>query len=301
MAGLSVLDDVKSRLSVFKNMYDIIRIVDPLGKCTIDCPENGEAAEGSLCYDFWKRGSSCENCISMRAHLEKETFHKLEYKDEKLFLIIASPIEKYGSEYIVEILKDVTDNGLIHGNEREMGEDIEFLIKEMNEKVVTDELTKVYNRRYINERLPIDINSSILNGFPMSIIMADIDYFKKINDTYGHLIGDKIIRDFAQIIKESIRKYTDWVGRYGGEEFLIVLNNIHPNDAYRVCEKIRKNIEEHIFKYDDYEIKITSSFGLYSISNEKLNVEGYIELADRNLYEAKKGGRNKTVISRQAH
>lgn len=301
MAGLSILDDVKNRLSVFKNMYDIIRIVDPMGKCTIDCPENGEGAEGSLCYDFWKRGSSCENCISMRAHLEKDTIHKLEYKDEKLFLIMASPIETGSKEYIVEILKDVTDNGLVPENDIKMDENIELLIKEMNEKVVTDELTKVYNRRYINERLPVDINNSILYGLPMSIIMADIDYFKKINDTYGHLIGDKVIVDFAQIIKESIRKSTDWVGRYGGEEFFIVLNNIHPNDAYRVCEKIRKNIEEHIFKYDEHEIKITSSFGLYSISNEKLNVDDYIELADRNLYKAKKGGRNRIVISKQAH
>ncbi|MFL0195442.1 diguanylate cyclase [Clostridium sp. WILCCON 0269] len=163
------------------------------------------------------------------------------------------------------------------------------------ENTVTDGLTGIYNRRYINERLPIDVNNSIIHGHPLSVIMTDIDHLKNINDKYGHVVGDRIIKDFANLIKNSIRKGSDWVGRYGGDEFLIVLNNTELENAYNVAEKIRKTISDTIFEYGDTNVRITSSFGLYSIEDEKLDVENILIKVDKNLYEAKRKGRNRTV------
>ncbi|MPN42749.1 putative diguanylate cyclase DgcT [bioreactor metagenome] len=127
--------------------------------------------------------------------------------------------------------------------------------------------------------------------------MADIDFFKVVNDTYGHLIGDKVIRDIAKLIQASIRKDQDWVGRYGGEEFLITLNNTDVKDAFIVCEKIRKIIENTTFEYEEAKVKVTASFGVYGIVSTKLDIEGFINAADKSLYAAKVTGRNKTVIS----
>lgn len=117
----------------------------------------------------------------------------------------------------------------------------------------------------------------------------------RINDTNGHVIGDKVLKDVAELISDSIRKDTDWVGRYGGEEFLIVLNNTEGNDALKVAEKIRRSLENTNFIYDNLTIKITSSFGVYCVKNKEVTVDELIFSVDKNLYEAKNTGRNKIV------
>lgn len=158
-----------------------------------------------------------------------------------------------------------------------------------------DELTGLYNKRYLNKMLLIDINRNRLLGYPMCLIMADLDFFKQVNDTYGHEIGDKVLRDFADILKGAIRKGSDWAARYGGEEFLIVANNTDLEGGYKLAEKIRRLVEEKVFDYGGIKITITASFGVYCIKNTEIDIEKFIELADKNLYEAKRRGRNKTV------
>ena len=164
------------------------------------------------------------------------------------------------------------------------------------QKTNTDDLTGVYNRRYINERLAIDISNSNINGQPLSIIMADIDYFKDVNDKYGHVVGDRIIKDFDIRLKNSIRMDFDWIGRCGGDEFIIVLNNTELENAYKVAERIRKRIAGTLFVYDDVNIKVTSSFGVYCTKNRKSDIENILIEVDKNLYEAKKKGGNRTII-----
>jgi diguanylate cyclase (GGDEF)-like protein len=125
--------------------------------------------------------------------------------------------------------------------------------------------------------------------------MADIDFFKDVNDTYGHVIGDKVLKDFAALISESINNDSCWAARYGGEEFIIVLNNIDIETSYEVAEKIRKRLEEKIFVYDEIHIKITSSFGVYCVDNKKIEINDLINEVDKNLYKAKQSGRNITI------
>ncbi|MGV2644872.1 diguanylate cyclase, partial [Clostridium perfringens] len=119
-----------------------------------------------------------------------------------------------------------------------------------------------------DERLPIDILKSASQKSPLSIIIADIDFFKSINSNYGHLAGDYILFEFASLIKNSIRKDSDWVARYGGEEFIIVLDNTDSNTAFEISEKIRKKVEEKVFEYEDNKINITSSFGIYTLDED---------------------------------
>lgn len=295
---MEVIEEIEDMLSGFKNLYDSIRVVYPFNKEVLLNEESTNQSINKNCYCLWDKDTFCENCISMRAYLENDTFVKLEYLNDQVYLIIATPLLIRGNRYIVEIIKNISKTGYMQNIKIGSLEGQQSLIYQMNEKIIKDELTDIYNRRYIDERLPVDINNSAYIGEPLSVIMADIDFFKKVNDQYGHVIGDKVLKEFAKLIKKSIRN-TDWVGRYGGEEFLIVLNNTNNKEAYEKSEELRKLVEKNEFCFDNLTIKITASFGVYSINNIRLDSENLISNVDKNLYKAKKSGRNKTIINEQ--
>lgn len=169
------------------------------------------------------------------------------------------------------------------------------LIEKMSEEIFKDGLTKVYNRRFIEERFLLEVYHTATHEKPLSIIMTDIDHFKRINDAYGHTIGDRVLKDFVQTIKGCIRSSTDWVARYGGEEFLIVLSGADGQIAYQVAEKIRKAVETARFQYEKHSVQLTASFGTYTVASPDVPYEEIMQRVDANLYLAKNSGRNRTV------
>ncbi len=301
---MDIVLDIKGRLSLFKNFYDAVRVVDPIKKkVMLNKTNEYECNHGKIikdcfwivnCHDIWKKESGCENCISKKAFLKNDTFVKLEHNNGNVYLVIASPIEIEDKRYVVEILKDITNNGEIVDRSGEITY-LDLTMNNIGESIAKDYLTGVYNKRYINQRLQREIERNIKRDMPTIVIMADIDFFKNINDTYGHIIGDRILKDFSEILRSNIRSSSDWVGRYGGEEFLIVLNNTDQRVGVLVSEKLRKLIEEKDFIYDDLKIKITASFGLYEVAKEE-EISDIIKHADDKLYVAKMTGRNKTAF-----
>jgi len=154
----------------------------------------------------------------------------------------------------------------------------------------TDQLTKIYNRVYLDEVLHNQHYRYKRNQEACSIILLDIDFFKEVNDEYGHIVGDKILIEFAQLLEASVRD-GDIVGRWGGEEFLIVLPHTILSQAEILAEKLRNKIETHHF---GVVVNKTASFGVCAFSDET-SIEKLIDKADMALYEAKKSGRNKVV------
>lgn len=299
---MEVLFKVKERLSIFKKFYDEIRVVDPINNKVFSDGFNLKVSDklnesnysSSSCYDIWGKSEMCTNCISKKAYLKNDTFMKLEYNQKNIFLVLASPIEIEERKYVVEILKDITNNGEIVEGTGET-DYLDLTIKTMGENLVKDYLTGVYNKRYIDQRFSKEANRNLKESIPTTVIMTDIDSFKRVNDTYGHLIGDKILRDFAKVLNNNIRENSDWIGRYGGEEFIIVLNNTNMKNGVKVAEKLRKIIEKMSFDYDEISVKITASFGVCEVS-EKEDPFDTIKNADEKLYMAKMAGRNKTVF-----
>ncbi len=168
--------------------------------------------------------------------------------------------------------------------------------KEEAEKLaITDPLTGLYNRRYLEEKLSHELIRAKAYSRYLSIIMADIDYFKKINDTYGHKVGDEVLKGLALILKANIRG-EDVVARYGGEEFVIVLPNVSKYDAYRIAERIRIEIEETSFKEIGVPEKITVSFGISSFPDDGEEAIDLLKKADQALYQAKSLGRNRVEV-----
>lgn len=167
----------------------------------------------------------------------------------------------------------------------------------IRELTITDSLTKLYNRRYIDEQLPLDLTRSFEKDKPLSVIYADIDYFKRINDQYGHIAGDRVLKKIADIFRHRIRKKDGWAARYGGEEFLICLPEIDQKTAIRISHRIRRAIELSHPMIEGQALKVTCSFGVQTVfkkSNIK-TVDEIVALVDKKLYEAKRSGRNRVI------
>jgi len=160
-----------------------------------------------------------------------------------------------------------------------------------------DPLTGILNRRFGMTRLNDEFARSIRSNSPLGVIMFDIDHFKKINDTYGHLIGDKVLIKLTQVSKEALREGDVFV-RYGGEEFLIVMPGASTSDVFNIAEKLRHLVEDFAISHKSQIIKITISLGGVSYPDYSAKeINELIGAADRNLYRAKNEGRNKTIIT----
>ncbi|HEX21368.1 MAG TPA: GGDEF domain-containing protein [Actinobacteria bacterium] len=159
-----------------------------------------------------------------------------------------------------------------------------------------DGLTGIYNFRYFSERLEIEWNRAVRYEKPLSLIMIDADLFKNVNDTYGHLSGDKVLRDLSELLQQHIRE-TDVLSRYGGEEFTIILPETHYQDAYNVAEKLRQAVADNTFKTADagIDIKLTISLGIANYPSTAFSRDDLIHQVDQTLYQAKK--RRNTLAS----
>ena len=186
---------------------------------------------------------------------------------------------------------------LIYAAARDITEHIESE-KKIREISIRDPLTDVYNRRYIYERLEGITAETFRENKVFSISILDIDRFKLINDQYGHQAGDFVLKEFSRIINNSLRSY-DLLGRFGGEEFIIVSMNAAKEEALVMIERVLETIRNEIFIYNDKEIRLTFSAGIadnLECDPDTLLIEKIIEKADNRLYEAKHTGRNKIII-----
>jgi diguanylate cyclase (GGDEF)-like protein len=181
----------------------------------------------------------------------------------------------------------------------EINQKLERANEELIDMSHRDPLTQIFNRRYFSEQSKrIKSFSQRNNNIPFSIITLDIDKFKKINDTYGHLVGDEVIIKVAHIIEAEVRT-SDIVARFGGEEFVMLLQDCDLDNAYKVAEKVRQDIEKAVVSvHIDTEVRFTVSIGVAQFNEtDNNNIELTLSRADEALYKAKNIGRNKTVVS----
>jgi diguanylate cyclase (GGDEF)-like protein len=161
---------------------------------------------------------------------------------------------------------------------------------------IYDTLTGLHNRRYFEERLGVDTQKSFYSGSPLSLVMVDIDHFKKVNDTFGHTEGDQVLCKISSLLKNSVRK-KDTVARYGGEEFILILPEASLESSFVIAERIRRLVENTSFEVGRAQVKITISMGISNFpSHRAKSKEELVKMADQALYDAKREGRNKVCI-----
>jgi diguanylate cyclase (GGDEF)-like protein len=177
--------------------------------------------------------------------------------------------------------------------------------EEIYRLTTTDGLTQVFNKRYLIETLERELSRSVRYGRDLALILFDIDHFKRINDTFGHLAGDAVLKQLAQLVQRSIRR-DDILARYGGEEFAVLCPECDLRQAAALAEKLRALISSHTFAFDTSIIPLTASMGvadardylqLFPDTRGALHTFELIKLADDRLYQAKHQGRNRVVSS----
>lgn len=291
--------DLEDYLNGLNNIFDIVRIVNPTMKKVVYQNGGGDTIfHGVDCYEFWDKGRTCDNCISVRALQEKKTLTKIEYNGDGVFMVMVTPVVFGDDLYVVEMLKDITETVLTTDlNVKNIIKSNDNIIAELNERIVTDELTGAYNRRFINERLPDDLEYANIKDESISVIMLDIDYFKEINDIYGHIAGDLVLKNLVNIINSNIRKNYDWVARYGGDEFLIVLRNSSNRIAKKIVAQIQFALKNEAIRFRSDKINITISFGIYTVEPRTKTFNEILHIVDNNLIKAKKCGKNRAISS----
>ncbi len=160
----------------------------------------------------------------------------------------------------------------------------------------TDELTNILNRRAFMARAQEEISFSNRNHGNLAILMCDVDFFKKINDKFGHPAGDQVLRDLAKILRMEMRK-EDMVARYGGEEFIILVRNTETSSVLKWAERVRSRVEKFSFTFQDKSIPATLSIGVHCNNEKIIALDEFIQKADNALYQAKHKGRNRVELA----
>ena len=168
------------------------------------------------------------------------------------------------------------------------------LYGEIERLAVTDGLTGLFNHRHFQEKLTQEFNRLERFSEPISLLIIDIDHFKKINDTYGHPVGDAVLKKVSGIIRKTIRNI-DIPARYGGEEFAVILLGTDTNGALKMAERLRKSIADARFSSEQNAFNVTVSIGISTHAREMRKKEDLVEQADKALYHAKRTGRNRSV------
>lgn len=160
----------------------------------------------------------------------------------------------------------------------------------------TDDLTQAHNKKAILDLLKDEFSRSQIKMVPLTLIMFDLDHFKQINDKYGHMAGDYVLKETCALIKNKMIRQKDALGRYGGEEFALVLRETPLQIAVDVAERIRSTIEKHPYQFDGKAIHVTISLGISTLDSTAKSSEDLLATADKALYDAKHQGRNRSCI-----
>lgn len=267
---------LEDEMETFRKVFSVVRV---LSKDEIPVDGKVKDTGHGNCFDFWKRGCPCENCISSRALAEKTQKTKLEFCRDDIYQVVSQYVEVDGEPCVVELIKSFKEESTI-----DLGNGKEFAAKlsDYFEKTYTDVLTGAYNRRYYEEKL----RTLKKDG---GVAMMDVDDFKIYNDLFGHGAGDKVLDEVAREIKRHIRK-TDKFVRYGGDEFLLYMPGIKREHFAKRIADIRESVD--ILRLEgNNAINPSLSIGAVMISGE--TVEDGVRKADELLYLAK---REKNVV-----
>lgn len=314
------LEELRERISRKLNWYELGPTLDDLSNVVLSAVGRGQREFGQFLIDIDERLQKIQNFVletiqaedglreeerlldqQMRSQIESMALSLDENDDvESLKMSIRSQVEN-----ITSVLDKFSETGrrLEENKAKELEamrlrfqaleEETRFFrkrLKEERSKALTDALTQLPNREAYDDRISMEYERWKRYRKPATLVIADVDHFKSINDNYGHLSGDKVLQIMAKEIQARLRQ-TDFVARYGGEEFVIILPETELNVAKNVLEKMRETVARLPFHFRDEKLQVTISFGLVEFSDDK-DTNALFDCADQALYKAKEAGRN---------
>lgn len=241
-----------------------------------------------------------ELCIGIRSRANTETVPIIILTNnpnakEKITLFQAGLIDGYFTMPIN--IEELAAYASVFLQRQFLQEELEEKNKLLSNISITDDLMEIYNRRYLMQRLEDELKKIKRYEYPLSALMIDLDFFKKVNDRYGHMQGDVTLKGLAALLKGNVRAM-DLICRYGGEEIVILMPHINFNGAKITAERLRSKVKAHDFGSKEVSIFVTISVGLVSFdSGDDLSVDKVIQALDKQLYQAKNSGRNKVCAA----
>lgn len=290
----TIFDSIRDPFSILDSDYRIIRVNEAYARMK---SKSTQDLIGKICYEVLEnRDSVCDACVIKRTFDAADPFAKdkivtLPDGSEVWVEIYTYPIidEDGRVSHVIEYIRDITDR-------KKSEEERKHLIEELNHLSRTDSLTGLLNRRALTERLEYEVNRAKRYHSELSLILCDIDNLKAINDTYGHNEGDRALQILSGTFSELVRR-PDIVGRYGGDEFMLILPETPISGAVNLAERVRTSVEKAGFKLTDEErIPISLSLGATSLHAADDDVNSLVQRSDDALYISKQTGRNKVTI-----
>jgi two-component system, cell cycle response regulator len=301
-----VLDHVDSDYDVQTRVtgLDELRVRRPGVGClvVIHAPVQNELGRRYvLAKDTTTIGRGRDNDIVLPSDCVSRRHARLEQRAGNLFVV---DLASTNGSFVNDDVHAVRERQLERGDRVKVGDtifkylsgsDIELQYHEIIHRMtVTDGLTDLANRKQLDAVLEEEINRARRHGRPLALLMLDIDHFKNVNDTHGHLTGDSVLRGLAAIMQRRLRP-SDRLGRYGGEEFCAILPETSLHNAAKIAEDLRALVETHAFVAEDKNIRVTMSVGAGVLTDDMTMADLY-RSADEMLYKAKRGGRNKVCF-----
>ena len=278
---IMTMQQAQMEMELYKKVFTVVRLLDKREFRLEENDNPGGDMELCHCYDFWKKEKPCTNCIAARAFEEKSVRTKLEYLDSDIYQVTARYVEIDGQPYVMELLRKMDEEFLVDLENRDR---LMEKLSGYNEKLYQDALTGVYNRRYYEDRIK-QMTASV------GVAMIDMDDFKIYNDTYGHNAGDLALITTVEAIRRCIRK-NDTLIRYGGDEFLLVLQGISETMFREKLKQIRTEIyNANVPTYS--RLQLSASIG--GVMSAGRTVEETVMEADKFMYLAK--NRKNTVVT----
>jgi len=309
-AEQSLLSGILQRASIFRCQVYEANDLESAAELTRRCRPDVVVLQSIIPYGHVRQ----EAVMSMR--------HLLRYQTEQAFIILAREEDQSAAVYALQegasdyLLIDQVQNdpmclyrsikNAVQRKQlerefsrtvdllRQRNQELEMLNQQLWKLSHTDELTGYFNRRHIVSRMEEEISRGLRYEMSLSIVLADIDHFKRINDTFGHLVGDRALQTIADLFRSKLRE-SDLIGRFGGEEFLLILPHTDLGGAEAFCHRLRDHVEKHPLQLGDQSITMTASFGISTLSPDVDTSHKLLRIADRNLYRAKYLGRNRVV------
>lgn len=277
-----------------EDLFDFYRIVEPVTHQVYDIEDDELVPYNELCYRVWNRKKECKNCSSIRALQEQNTIIKLEYVKSKIYLVFSVPVIIKEENYILEYIKDVTVSLMVNSvyDGKDDNKNIATLINHFNELLIHDDYTGLYNKSYVYQKLSEDILRAGRTKRGLAAVVIDIDDFKEINDTYGHIAGDRVILKLAAKLKDYEKNEDIWAARIGGDEFLIVFKNISEDEIVRKCRQLKKEIADIAFKGGKERFHAFISTGA-AVWKDESSAKDLIHKADLAMYEEKRAKHSK--------
>lgn len=265
----------EERMLQYENVFSVVRLLDAETILNAAKGKNQNIfAEPCRCFDFWETGKRCRNCVSLKALEEKNKKTKLEFRENNVYQVTAHYVEVDGKPKVMELIQYLDEEDIvdIDGSER--------LFTKLNgfqDELYRDVLTGIYNRRYYEDQLRKQI-------LPAGIAMIDLDDFKLYNDTCGHNAGDLALTTVAGVIRGMIRRTTDILIRYGGDEFLLVMPGVKEEDFTQKLRQIQNEV--HSKEVPGFS-RLQLSVSIGGVLSEEHKIENAVEMADKLMYRAK--------------